>query len=374
MRLAFCLFKYFPYSGLARDFLKIATLCQERGHLIDVYTMDWRDEIPKGFNVTVMPVKHWLNHRRNKIFINKLKLILATQEYDLVMGFNKMPGLGLYFAADPCFIERFARIGKVFHRLSGRYKFYHDCERAVFGKGLNTVALLLSTHQKKAFKQFYSTPDERLRLLPPGIDKSRLRPDDAEQIRAEFRAKQGLSENNKVALMIGSAFKTKGLDRSLHALASLPDALKKRTFLYVIGEGDHKPFVRMAESLGVSKNLHFFFGQDDVVPFLLGADCLLQSSYSETAGMAILEAIISGLPVLATDVCGYAFHIERADVGRIAHSPFSLTEFTAFFEELLTSSRRQQWIANGIKYAKNEYLYSMVEQVVTIIEDLGKRQ
>ena len=54
MRLAFCLFKYFPYGGLARDFLRIAQLCQQQGHSIDVYTMEWRGDIPKGFNVNFL--------------------------------------------------------------------------------------------------------------------------------------------------------------------------------------------------------------------------------------------------------------------------------------------------------------------------------
>ena len=38
MKLAFALFKYFPYGGLERDFLRIAKECQSRGHEIFVYS------------------------------------------------------------------------------------------------------------------------------------------------------------------------------------------------------------------------------------------------------------------------------------------------------------------------------------------------
>jgi len=38
--------------------------------------------------------------------------------------------------------------------------------------------------------------------------------------------------------------------------------------------------------------------------------------------MILLEALTAGLPVLATDVCGYAFHIQQAGAGRVLASPF----------------------------------------------------
>ena len=39
MQLAFVLYKYFPFGGLQRDFMRIALECQKRGHQIRVYTM-----------------------------------------------------------------------------------------------------------------------------------------------------------------------------------------------------------------------------------------------------------------------------------------------------------------------------------------------
>ena len=34
MQLAFCLYKFFPFGGMQRDFLRIAQACQARGHAI----------------------------------------------------------------------------------------------------------------------------------------------------------------------------------------------------------------------------------------------------------------------------------------------------------------------------------------------------
>ena len=42
MRFAFCLFRYFPFSGLARDMLRIADCALERGHQVHIFTSQWR--------------------------------------------------------------------------------------------------------------------------------------------------------------------------------------------------------------------------------------------------------------------------------------------------------------------------------------------
>ena len=49
MQLAFCLYKYFPFGGLQRDFLRIALACQARGNAIRVYVLEWEGDIPAGF-------------------------------------------------------------------------------------------------------------------------------------------------------------------------------------------------------------------------------------------------------------------------------------------------------------------------------------
>ena len=49
MKLAFCLFNYFPFGGLQRDFFHIAEVCRNRGHEIHVFTMKWEGEMPRDF-------------------------------------------------------------------------------------------------------------------------------------------------------------------------------------------------------------------------------------------------------------------------------------------------------------------------------------
>ena len=53
--------------------------------------------------------------------------------------------------------------------------------------------------------------------------------------------------------------------------------------------------------------------------------------------MVILEAIVSGLPVLTTATCGYAFHVKDAAAGRVLPAPFRQDELNAALEEMLCS-------------------------------------
>ena len=54
MQLAFCFYKYFPFGGLQRDFLRIALACQSRGHAVRVYTLEWSGDVPAGFEVVIV--------------------------------------------------------------------------------------------------------------------------------------------------------------------------------------------------------------------------------------------------------------------------------------------------------------------------------
>jgi UDP-glucose:(heptosyl)LPS alpha-1,3-glucosyltransferase len=93
MQLAFCLYKYFPYGGLQRDFLRIALASQARGHSVRVYTLEWDGELPPGFELVRVPVRALSNHRRYEKFTAWVQRDLAARPADRVVGFNKMPGL-----------------------------------------------------------------------------------------------------------------------------------------------------------------------------------------------------------------------------------------------------------------------------------------
>jgi UDP-glucose:(heptosyl)LPS alpha-1,3-glucosyltransferase len=368
MQLAFTLFKYFPFGGLQRDFLRIALACQVRGHTIRVYTLSWQGEVPAGFEVLTVPVRALTNPRRDEKFTAWVQADLAKRPVDRVVGFNKMPGLDVYYCADPCYEDKARTLRNPLYRLSGRYRHFAAYERAVFAADSRTEILMISALQQALFEKHYGTPAQRFHLLPPGIAADRRAPVNAADIRADFRQEFALGAADLLLVQIGSGFKTKGLDRSLLALAALPPALKARTRLIAIGQDEPRPFERQIRQLGLEKQVSILKGRDDIPRFLLGADLLIHPAYNENTGTVLLEAVVAGLPVLTTAACGYAHYIEAADAGRVIPLPFEQQALDAALVAMLTDTEgRRCWSANGLNFADRADLYSLPERATDII-------
>ena len=368
MQLAFALYKYFPFGGLQRDFLRIALACQARGHTIRVYVLEWSGEIPTGFEVVTVPVRALSNARRYEKFLAWMQQDLRQRPADRVVGFNKMPGLDVYFAADPCYEEKARSLRGPLYRLSGRYRHFAAFERAVFAPESHCRILMISSLQQPFFEKHYATPPERFHLLPPGISPDRRAPANAPEIRAAFRQEFGLGSDELLLLQLGSGFKTKGLDRSLKAVAALPEALRSRTRLIAIGQDEPAPFQRQAQGLGLAAQVSILPGRNDIPRFLLGADLLIHPAYNENTGTVLLEALVAGLPVLTTAVCGYAHYIEEAEAGCVIAEPFVQECLDTTLANMLSDQEaRARWQVKALAFADTADIYSNAERAAELI-------
>jgi len=368
LNIAFCLFAYRPFGGLQRDFFHIASKCLERGHTIHVFTMEWRGEVPEGFRVHVLPVYRIRNHARSREFGRAVAREVRRGDFDVVFGFNRIPGLDIYFAADPCYEAKIRRLHGFLYRLTPRYREYASASRSIFAPESRTLILLLTDKHIAEYVQFHNTPLERFVVLPPGIAIGARAPENRMELREAFRADYGLGEADRLILLVGSGFRTKGLDRAIRALAALPAELGRHSRLMVVGEDRELPFRWLARRLGVADRVQFMQGRNDVPRFMLGADLLIHPAYSENTGIALIEAVIAGLPVLVTDVCGHAMHVERAQAGRVLASPFSQSALNRALAGMLVSPERARWSENGIRYGLEHDLYNLPEVVADCIE------
>ncbi len=372
MRFAFCLFSYFPYGGLERNFRSIAEQCVQRGHQISVYTRHWEADMPDDMRINCLPVTALTNHNRDRQFVVQLSNQLQYENYDAIVGFNKMPGLDVYYAADPCYVA-IAASKPWYYRLTARYKHYSTFEKAVFGEQHNTQIMAVSTAQIPIFKEYYQTEEQRFSPLPPGINSDRKAPDNYLQIRQFWRDEFAIGANELVVLAVGADFKRKGLVRTMQAIAALPEAIRSKTHLFAIGDPHNNPYRKLAQQLNLQHQFHCFSGRDDIPRFLFGADCLAHPAHIENTGNIILEAIIAGLPVIASEVSGYAFHIQCAHAGLVIKHPFEQHIYTTQLLELLTSEQREHWHSNGIQYGNSEDLYQRAQIATDIIEKTALR-
>jgi UDP-glucose:(heptosyl)LPS alpha-1,3-glucosyltransferase len=367
MKFAFCLFKYFPFGGLQRGFLQLAEVCISRGHQVDIYTGSWVGVKPDNLQVFIIPNKGFTNHRRYKSFTKRLSKHITAEHYDAVVGFNKMPGLDVYFASDTCFATK-ALERSFFYRLSGRCRALMALERTVFDKQAKTQIILISNSEKKFYMDYYGTDEQRFHLVPPGISRDRSAPPNAPKIRDDFRREFAIKPNQHIVLMVGSDYKRKGVDRAIKAISALPLSLKEKTLLMVVGKGRDRAYLRLAKRLGVLSHVNFVGERGDVPRFLVGVDLLLHPAYQENTGTVLIEAMAAGLPVLATDNCGYAFHVDRAGAGELVPSPFRQETLNNMLVSMLTSENKHQWGLNGKKYVEETDVYTRHEKAADIIE------
>lgn len=334
--------------------LRIAHDCADAGHEVTIYTGNWRGDMPDTrINVQVLPSRGWLNHQKHQSLIDAMQQALDKNPVDLVVGFNRMAGLDVYYAADPCYEERALKKG-FFYKFTGRYRFFSAAEKAVFGAQSNCQILLLTEREKRSFQQFYHTPDARFYLLPPSIPLAKFAGKNRADCRVYVRQQFNLPENAHIILTVGSAFIRKGVDRAIDALAALPKALQDNTWLIAIGEYESKSDMQAyARERQIAQRCIQAGGREDVAELMLGADILAHPARSELAGIVLIEAMTAGLPVLVTNVCGYAAHIAQANAGVVLASPYSQSAMNAALTEMLHADQKTAWQENGQRYTQH---------------------
>jgi UDP-glucose:(heptosyl)LPS alpha-1,3-glucosyltransferase len=372
MRLALALFHWFPYGGLQQDLLKVAAACRTRA-TVSIHCLQWEGPLPEGVQVEVVAVAGCTRESRQRAFARHL-LERVRPAVDLLLGFNRLPGLDYYFAADSCFAYKALHERPWWYRFAPRARQQLRFEAAVFGADSATVALLLSGRQRQQYEAVYHTPAARLLDLPPGIDRRHCASADAPALRLAFRQALAIPAAAPVVLQIGSSYHTKGLDRSLAAIAALPPALRECLYFLVLGRDRRAAhWQRRASRLGLGERLRFLPPGQSIREAMQGADLLLHPSRHESAGLVILEAVVAGLPVLTTAACGYAEHVSRAGAGLVCPEPFRQESLDASLHAMLEDEeQRGRWRAQGIDYGRTQSLYDMPGVVADLLLAAGR--
>ncbi len=360
-KLAILLFRYFPYGGLQKDFMGVAKELLSRGHSIRVYTRIWEGEIPKDLEVIQFGEKGLTNYSKNKNFVKKAFKSLADYDPDVILGFNKMPGLDLYFASDTCFANQ-SQNKHYLQKYTRRFRQSLNYEEKVFSRDVSTKMLLLNENQLDEFVKFYSTPSNRMTIVPPGIDNnwSTYKP-------INIREKLSIPPEDKILLFVGSDFSRKGLDRAILALSYLLNHKQSAT-LVVIGDDDEGPYKKIIKQESLDKNLRFIGPSQEVASFMKSSDLLIHPAREEAAGNIIIEAIVSGLPSLVTEAVGFSSEVLKYHSGAVLKGDFNQEKFNLLLYEILEDGKLSS-IRESIRNLSDcEYFFSRFKYVADYIE------
>src|SRR3954463_6713951 len=215
MKLGFLLFDYFPFGGLQRDCLKTAQLCAARGHDVTILTRTWQGEQLANVRVELFGRHGWSNIARNRAWLKELARTLPERAFDGVIGFNKLPGLDVYYGSDPCYAAKTQRVKPFWYRWLPRYHHFRALEESVFTRGRRTQVLALTQNEISRYEKFYGTERERFHVLPPGIERRTFSAEQKENARTRLRCENNWPADEQLLLLVGSGFRVKGLDRAI---------------------------------------------------------------------------------------------------------------------------------------------------------------
>jgi 1,2-diacylglycerol 3-alpha-glucosyltransferase len=139
-----------------------------------------------------------------------------------------------------------------------------------------------------------------IEVLPTGIDLDRFRPGD----RADARRTLRLAADDRVLLYVGRLDREKNLEFLLEAIARVR---VPRVRLLLVGRGTQVAALRRAaEARGVADRVDLRGGSppDGLPAYYRAADAFVFASTTETQGLAVLEAMACGLPVVAVRATG----------------------------------------------------------------------
>lgn len=143
-----------------------------------------------------------------------------------------------------------------------------------------------------------------------GLDLSRFETAKKEtSLREEF----GLKENTKIVFSVGELNQNKNQKVIIRAISMLRD---NTVHYFLAGNGPlRNELEQLAEKLGIKDNVHFLGYRRDIPSLLKNADVYAFPSMREGLGMASIEAMATGLPIVTSNRHGINDYSEHGKTG-----------------------------------------------------------
>jgi glycogen(starch) synthase len=244
----------------------------------------------------------------------------------------------------------------------------HGVERWITNRADRVIAC--SYYMREQIADIFGVEEERVAVIPNGIDPEDLQPQDEPELRrlrAEFAA-----PDERLVLLIGRLVYEKGFQLALQAMPRLLDAVPGTRFL-VAGSGTHEHELRrQAAELGLDDHGTFlgWIGDDVLHSLYRIADVCVVPSIYEPFGLVALEAMASGCPCIVADTGGLREVVPHNEAGLRfrARDPEALGEMV---ERLLTDADlRRRLVAEGSEHVLRFDWADVAESTAAVYAEL----
>jgi UDP-glucose:(heptosyl)LPS alpha-1,3-glucosyltransferase len=166
-----------------------------------------------------------------------------------------------------------------------------------------SIVVAVSGMVREHFRTLHGVPEERMRLIPNGVDAERFSPQHCSGFREPMRRELGCPDNELLFLIVAHNLLLKNAEAAIRALARLT-ATGVTARLVILGGKRPARFIRMARKLGLSERVAFFEAVSDVRLYYAAADVYLHPTWYDPCSLVALEALACGLPVITTQFNG----------------------------------------------------------------------
>ena len=204
-------------------------------------------------------------------------------------------------------------------------------------------------------------------MLGKVTKKNVIRIDNAVDRNKIIPAKLGVSDTIKI-LMVGGLSEQKNYPLVIKSLSYLSDLEFRLT---IAGEGGEYPaLIRLVEQLGLSEKV-FFIGNSDKVPDLLAnSDIFSMSSSWEGLPIALIEATLTGLPVVVTNVGGCAEVVHACQNGIVVDANDPEMYASALRAVIESKDLRTFYSMNAFKHSHLYEIESAVRKHIELYHSL----
>jgi len=366
----------------------------EMGHRVDIFTRDSGTAVkavqPLGKNVRLVHIKAGPKKELPKEELNTYVERFSSEiegfrrlhnlNYDLVFSNYWLSGLVGEYLQDwweAAHVLMYHTLGEVKNRVC--LKEQEPLIRLYSEKSLLEkchLVLLPSWREKENFLEYFDPEaHHKVRVVPCGVDLESFRPMEKE------RAKKMLNlKASPLVLYVGRLEPVKGLERLIEALKYFPP--QKRPSLIILGEGNEnstysEELKEKCKELSLENYVHFRgrIEHENTPYYYNAADVTVVSSYYESFGMVVLEALSCGTPVVSTDVGDVRRIIKQGKTGFVldkasAREMAQKLHLMISREEKLSPAAIRQTVASFHWQNISRALLREFNQAVKINEDM----
>ncbi len=371
---------YYPeINGVATSIYLLKKELEKRGHNVYVFTTTTPGAPEQEHNVYRVPSIPFvfITERRVGLFyhpklahiIKKLKLDIIHTHTEFSLGIFgrimakelKLPIVHTYHTI----YEDYTHYLTHFKALDRRAKAF---ARTYTKLCCNTVEqVIVPTEKTKKLLMTYSVHKD-ISIVPTGIDLSKFDRDNYSREEVEeLRNKYGIQKEDKVLIYIGRVSQEKNIEEILRAMPEYM-ATRKNVKFVIVGSGPELcKLQELSQGLGVNSQVIFTGSKawDTIGLYYRLGDVFVSASQSETQGLTYIEAMASGLPVVAReDKCLE----DILDQGRNGYTFTDQEGLYQGLDQILFWDKETDYSGNALekvgKYSMQEFA-RQVEQVYT---------